>query len=82
MEPEIHYSLYNSTALVPVLSHINPVSAFPFYFLTSSLILSSNLHLRLSSGFLISIFNDTKCPVDVFSSVSAALSILYCLSVY
>jgi hypothetical protein len=48
-KPKLHYRVDKSPPLVSILSQINPVRTVPSYFSKSTVILSSNLHLRLPS---------------------------------
>jgi hypothetical protein len=49
LNPKVHYS---SLSLVSILNKMNPVLISPTLFLSSILILSSNLNLGLHNGFL------------------------------
>jgi hypothetical protein len=70
MEPEVHYRLHNSPALVPILSHINPVHNIPTY--SSILILHSHLCLRFPSGLFPSGFRTTTFQIFLIFPTHAA----------
>jgi hypothetical protein len=51
-KPKVHYRVYNSPPLVPILNQMNPVYTFPHYFPRIDLVLSSHLRLDLPSGLI------------------------------
>jgi len=59
--PKVHYRIYKSPPLIPILSQVYPVHTFPPTSLSSILSLSSHLRLGLPSGLFFSWFPTTFC---------------------
>jgi hypothetical protein len=67
---KVHYHVYESPLLFPILSQINPDYTFPSY-LRSILILSTHLHLGLPSGLFPSGFPTNILHKFFFSAIHA-----------
>ena len=69
--PKVHYRIHKFQPPVPILSQLNPVHAPHLISWRSILILSSYLHLGLSSGLFPSDFPTKKLYTSLFDRIRA-----------